>query len=306
MGKHRKHQYHRRIAVAAVAVGVVGIPSAALACGGWPGGGTQQTHRVAEEIPSVQWNPSAWGGSAPGTASGRPAPATPSPTAGAGTSLPGASLPGASAPSSPAASSSPGTPAAPHPRDASSARRSAAPTVPAPAAPGSAAKHHGAAAASPAASHTARPTAPATTTPASPTASASPAPGASAPSDSAAQILALVNNERAKAGCSALTANPALAAAAQAHSEDMAAHRNMSHTGSDGSAPGDRITAAGYTWSTYGENVAYGYTSAAQVMAAWMDSPGHKANILNCAFKEIGVGLAQPGGYWTQDFGTSR
>ncbi|EYT79608.1 hypothetical protein CF54_30225, partial [Streptomyces sp. Tu 6176] len=133
-----------------------------------------------------------------------------------------------------------------------------------------------------------------------------PAPSASAPSDSAAQILALVNNERAKAGCSALTANPALAAAAQAHSEDMAAHRNMSHTGSDGSAPGDRITAAGYTWSTYGENVAYGYTDAAQVMAAWMDSPGHKANILDCAFKEIGVGLAQPGGYWTQDFGTSR
>ncbi|WP_018566185.1 CAP domain-containing protein [Streptomyces sp. PsTaAH-124] len=299
MGKHRKHQYHRRIAVAAVAVGVVGIPSAALACGGWPGGGTQQTHRVAEEIPSVQWNPSAWGGSAPGAASGRPASVTPSPTAGAGTALPGAS-----APSSPAASSSPGTPAVPHPRDAS-ARRSAAPAVPASSAPGSAAQHHGGASAAPVSSHTARPTTPAPTT-ASPTASDSPAPSASAPSDSAAQILALVNNERAKAGCSALTANPALAAAAQAHSEDMAAHRNMSHTGSDGSAPGDRITAAGYTWSTYGENVAYGYTDAAQVMAAWMDSPGHKANILDCAFKEIGVGLAQPGGYWTQDFGTSR
>ncbi|MFC4333513.1 CAP domain-containing protein [Streptomyces andamanensis] len=299
MGKHRKHQYHRRIAVAAVAVGVVGIPSAALACGGWPGGGTQQTHRVAEEIPSVQWNPSAWGGLAPGAASGRPASATPSPTAGAGTALPGAS-----APSSPAASSSPGTPAAPHPRDAS-ARRSAAPAVPASSAPASAAQHHGAASAAPVSSHTARPTTPAAT-PASPVASDSPAPSASAPSDSAAQILALVNNERAKAGCSALTANPALAAAAQAHSEDMAAHRNMSHTGSDGSAPGDRITAAGYTWSTYGENVAYGYTDAAQVMAAWMNSPGHKANILDCAFKEIGVGLAQPGGYWTQDFGTSR
>jgi uncharacterized protein YkwD len=116
----------------------------------------------------------------------------------------------------------------------------------------------------------------------------------------------LVNSERAKAGCSPLTVNAALTKAAQAHSEDMAAHRNMSHTGSDGSSPGDRITRAGYTWRTYGENVAYGYSTPEQAMAGWMSSSGHKANILNCSFKEIGVGLAQPGNYWTQDFGTSR
>ncbi|MGC2999485.1 CAP domain-containing protein [Streptomyces sp. G35A] len=103
-----------------------------------------------------------------------------------------------------------------------------------------------------------------------------------------------------------MTVNATLTKAAQAHSADMAAHRNMSHTGSDGSSPGDRITRAGYSWSTFGENVAYGYTSPEQVMAGWMSSPGHKANILNCAFKEIGVGLAQPGNYWTQDFGTAR
>ncbi|WP_332871960.1 CAP domain-containing protein [Streptomyces triticisoli] len=118
--------------------------------------------------------------------------------------------------------------------------------------------------------------------------------------------MELVNSERAKAGCSPLTVNAALNRAAQAHSEDMAAHRNMSHTGSDGSSPGDRITRAGYTWRTYGENVAYGYSTPEQVMAGWMSSSGHKANILNCAFKEIGVGLAQPGNYWTQAFGTSR
>jgi uncharacterized protein YkwD len=86
----------------------------------------------------------------------------------------------------------------------------------------------------------------------------------------------------------------------------MAAHQNMSHTGSDGSSPGDRITAAGYSWSAYGENVAYGYGTPESVMAAWMASPGHRQNILDCGFKEIGVGLAQPGSYWTQDFGTPR
>uniref|UniRef100_UPI003460ABA9 CAP domain-containing protein n=1 Tax=Streptomyces asoensis TaxID=249586 RepID=UPI003460ABA9 len=118
--------------------------------------------------------------------------------------------------------------------------------------------------------------------------------------------MQLVNAERSKVGCSALRLNAVLTKAAQAHSKDMAAHQNMSHTGSDGSSPGDRITRAGYDWSTYGENVAYGYATPEQVMAGWMSSPGHKANILNCAFKEIGVGLAQPGGYWTQDFATAR
>jgi uncharacterized protein YkwD len=118
--------------------------------------------------------------------------------------------------------------------------------------------------------------------------------------------VALVNAERSKVGCSALTLNATLTKVAQAHSEDMAAHSNMSHTGSDGSSPGDRITRAGYNWSTYGENVAYGYATPEEVMAGWMSSPGHKANILNCSFKEIGVGLAQPNSYWTQDFGTAR
>ncbi|GGW50213.1 CAP domain-containing protein [Streptomyces xantholiticus] len=133
------------------------------------------------------------------------------------------------------------------------------------------------------------------------------APSTAAPaSGDVARVVALVNSERSKAGCSPVTLNAKLTKAAQDHSKDMAAHQNMSHTGSDGSDPGDRITRAGYSWSTYGENVAYGYATPESVMAGWMSSPGHKRNILNCEFKEIGVGLAQPDNYWTQDFGTAR
>ncbi|MFE5810406.1 CAP domain-containing protein [Streptomyces sp. NPDC056491] len=123
---------------------------------------------------------------------------------------------------------------------------------------------------------------------------------------SVAQVLALVNQERAAAGCSAVSLNAKLTKAAQDHSADMASHSNMSHTGSDGSDPGTRITRAGYTWRTYGENVAYGYSTPEKVMEGWMNSQGHRENILNCAFKEIGIGLAQPGNYWTQAFGTAR
>ncbi|MFG2873423.1 CAP domain-containing protein [Streptomyces sp. NPDC048337] len=133
-----------------------------------------------------------------------------------------------------------------------------------------------------------------------------PAASSPAPTGAAAEVLALVNQERAAAGCPALTVNAKLTKAAQDHSADMAAHNTMSHTGSDGSDPGARITRAGYTWSTYGENVAYGYGTAAKVMEGWMNSPGHRANILNCSFKEIGIGHAQPGDYWTQDFGAAR
>ncbi|WP_421106074.1 CAP domain-containing protein [Streptomyces sp. NEAU-S77] len=144
--------------------------------------------------------------------------------------------------------------------------------------------------------------APATTAPAT-KAAASPS---AAASSAEAQVVELVNDERAKVGCSPVKVNAKLTEAAEAHSKDMAEHSNMSHTGSDGSQPGDRIEAAGYTWSTYGENVAYGYGSAKSVMEGWMNSSGHKANILNCDFKEIGVGLSGSDNYWTQDFGTAR
>ncbi|WP_406507870.1 sigma-70 family RNA polymerase sigma factor [Streptomyces sp. NBC_00212] len=119
-------------------------------------------------------------------------------------------------------------------------------------------------------------------------------------------VLALVNSERSKAGCSALTSNPKLYDAALKHSENMAAQNFFDHTDPSGAGPGERITAAGYKWSTYGENIARGQADAAAVMDSWMHSPGHRANILNCAFKEIGIGVhyGSGGPWWTQDFGT--
>ncbi|GAA2633335.1 CAP domain-containing protein [Streptomyces vastus] len=117
-------------------------------------------------------------------------------------------------------------------------------------------------------------------------------------------MLVLVNAERDKAGCAPLVENAKLTKAAQGHSQDMADHKNMSHTGSDGSSMSDRLARVGYSFRSAGENVAAGYGTPESVMAGWMSSSGHKANILNCGFKELGVGLAQPGNYWTQDFGS--
>lgn len=123
-------------------------------------------------------------------------------------------------------------------------------------------------------------------------------------SSAAEQVIALVNAERAKAGCGALSANATLTKAAQGHSDDMAARDYFDHTNPDGDGPGERVTAAGYPWSTYGENIAMGQSTPEQVMEGWMNSPGHRANILNCDFKEIGVGIHTSGGpYWTQVFG---
>ncbi|MGA5218724.1 sigma-70 family RNA polymerase sigma factor [Streptomyces cinereoruber] len=119
------------------------------------------------------------------------------------------------------------------------------------------------------------------------------------------QVIALVNAERAKEGCGPVTGNSLLARAAQGHSDDMAARDFFDHTNPDGAGPGERVTATGYGWSTYGENIAMGQRTAEQVMEAWMNSPGHRANILNCSFKELGVGLhtGDGGPYWTQVFG---
>lgn len=121
------------------------------------------------------------------------------------------------------------------------------------------------------------------------------------------QVVTLVNQERAKAGCKALSVDSKLTLAAQRHSQDQADHKKMSHDGSDGSDVGARLDRAGYAWRAYGENVAWNQQSPAAVMDAWMNSPGHRANILNCSFTEIGVGVARSNGpYWTQDFGTPR
>ncbi|MFE8987722.1 CAP domain-containing protein [Streptomyces collinus] len=134
------------------------------------------------------------------------------------------------------------------------------------------------------------------------------APGASAAlageSAAAAQVLSLVNEERAKVGCSPVAANSALAGLAQSYSEDMDARGFFDHTDPDGRTPWDRAEKAGIS-NLGGENIARGQTDAAAVMDAWMNSPGHRANILNCDFKTLGVGVEfGPGGpWWTQNFG---
>ncbi|MEU1191375.1 CAP domain-containing protein [Streptomyces sp. NPDC005859] len=273
MGKHRKKEHYRRIVVAAVTMGTLGVPSVALACTDWRDGGEHQLYSAEKNTARGWWSDAArdraaqagWGRGGNVTAAGEPVPAaSQTPTAAVPTPKPTTQKP-KTAGASKTAKSTAATPT----------------TTPPP-------------------SSTAKP--PASATPTSPS-----TPKAAAPaSGTTARIVQLVNAERGKVGCSPLTLNAVLTKAAQAHSVDMAAHQNMSHTGSDGTSPGDRITRAGYSWSTYGENVAYGYATPEQVMAGWMASPGHKANILNCAFKEIGVGLAQPGSYWTQDFGTAR
>ncbi|MER5931931.1 sigma-70 family RNA polymerase sigma factor [Streptomyces sp. NPDC002054] len=133
----------------------------------------------------------------------------------------------------------------------------------------------------------------------------SPRPAPPAPQGTAAQVVALVNKERAAAGCGPLKDDPQLRAAAQGHSDDMADRDFFSHTAPGGSDPGDRTTAAGYRWSTYGENIAKGQQTPEQVMDSWMNSSGHRANILNCSFKDIGVGIRKGSGgpWWTQNFG---
>ncbi len=132
---------------------------------------------------------------------------------------------------------------------------------------------------------------------------------AAAPTEAgfAAEVLTLTNAERAKVGCGPLALNSKLNSAAQAHSADMATANYFSHNSQDGRTPFDRIKAAGYAFRAAAENIAAGRTTAAGAMDQWMNSPGHKANILNCTYTELGVGYA-PGvnadyaGYWTQNF----
>ena len=132
-------------------------------------------------------------------------------------------------------------------------------------------------------------------------------------------MLDAVNSFRAQArtcGASiypaavALTWNCKLESAALTHSMDMANNNFFSHTGSNESNVADRVTAAGYSWSTVGENIAAGYSSVSSVMQGWIDSPGHCTNMMNSNFQNLGsakVGNAssQYGVYWTQVFGRS-
>ncbi|KWT63059.1 hypothetical protein ADL21_04720 [Streptomyces albus subsp. albus] len=129
------------------------------------------------------------------------------------------------------------------------------------------------------------------------------APGTS-PSTAESQVLTLVNQERAKAGCSPLTADRQLGGLARDFSADMARRDFFDHTDPDGRSPWDRAKAAGID-GLGGENIARGQADARAVMDTWMHSSGHRANILNCEYKTLGVGahFGSGGPWWTQDFG---
>ncbi|MCO1659147.1 CAP domain-containing protein [Pseudonocardia humida] len=122
-----------------------------------------------------------------------------------------------------------------------------------------------------------------------------------------AEVVAATNVERARHGLPALTVDARLGAAAQDHSDDMVRRAFFSHDNPDGAQVWDRALARGYRYRKVAENIAAGQRSAADVVAGWMDSPGHRANILDRELTQIGVGHALGGGYgttWTQVFGT--
>lgn len=116
-------------------------------------------------------------------------------------------------------------------------------------------------------------------------------------------VVHLMNKTRAGAGCDPLTVDPRLDNAAEAHSRDMAQRDYFDHTTPEGITFRERIVNAGYSNPATGENLAHGQRSAAEVMESWMASEGHRANILNCDFALVGIGLDEDGMYWTQDFG---
>ena len=118
-------------------------------------------------------------------------------------------------------------------------------------------------------------------------------------------IVQLTNEERKKRKLPPLKPNPKLFAAARQHSIHMARRQQMAHE-LDGSVPHQRVAEAGYHARSLGENVAFGQRSPRQVVQTWMKSPGHRKNILNRRFTEIGVGVARSRRgllYFTQVFG---
>ena len=127
-----------------------------------------------------------------------------------------------------------------------------------------------------------------------------------APNKQEAELIRLVNIERTNRGLAPLKTNATLIAAARAHNEDMIAQGYFDHIAPDGSAPWDRACRQGYTpyghGCVVGENLAVGHSSPSVVVKQWLDSPGHRAIMLDPAYREIGIGFGTGGSwgrYWT-------
>ncbi len=125
------------------------------------------------------------------------------------------------------------------------------------------------------------------------------------------EMLARINSVRAAAGVRPLKPCPALRRAAQQYATVMSARDHYDHVGPDGSQPAERILREGYRWRAVAENIAAGQRSVATVMGDWIASASHYANLVNPAYRHVGLGHASTatgvyGDYWVQDFGRGR
>lgn len=116
------------------------------------------------------------------------------------------------------------------------------------------------------------------------------------------EVIRLVNEIRVQNGLKPLTANWELSRVARYKSQDMVDNRYFSHTSPTYGTPFQMIKAFGLSYRTAGENIAYGQRTPQAVVNAWMNSSGHRANILNSSYTQIGVGYVANGHYWTQMF----
>jgi uncharacterized protein YkwD len=111
--------------------------------------------------------------------------------------------------------------------------------------------------------------------------------------DEVRTLIELINDHRKSVGCKELHWNSAVAKVAQAHSDDMVRRNYFNHNTLEGVTPAQRISGAGVRWVREAENIAAGQTTARAVLNAWLKSPGHRANIENCAYQEHGIGLTR-------------
>jgi len=140
------------------------------------------------------------------------------------------------------------------------------------------------------------------TTPTTPTTPSTPSSSTGSVSTLERQVVTLVNQKRAAAGLKSLTLNATLSNGARMKSQDMQKSRYFNHTSPNYGSPFDMMRSLGISYRSAGENIAMGYSSAEAVVNAWMNSPSHRANIMNASYTQIGVGYVSNGGYWTQWF----
>ncbi|AQS67335.1 CAP domain-containing protein [Streptomyces pactum] len=298
------HRRRKKKGVTPVRTGLLGVSAAvalgtvAVATGTVPGldsyrigGGSGGGDRVRSQDAPTN-SPTEQGGTSGSADTGRGGDSATSRGTDRSSSPSGSAESSPSEPSSPSSSSSPSSPSPSSDSPSVSASKPAAPAG----TPSKTKKPK----TTPSTKPTPTPSRPATEEPERPSAPA----GASEQAVAQAQVLKLVNDERAKAGCSPVAANSALRELAEDFSESMAEGGFFDHTDPSGATPWDRAEAAGIS-NLGGENIARGQADAQAVMDAWMDSPGHRANILNCDFQTLGVGVhfGSGGPWWTQNFG---